>query len=93
MALYEEGSLKANLDGGDGSCLSKLLYLVANVNAYIIQDEPGIKYLLWDGMPRKGSSLAKHLGLSGYLISMEKELQAFMLCDWLLWSSEWGSCL
>ena len=36
MALYEEGSLKANLDGGDGSCLSKLLYFMASVNAHIL---------------------------------------------------------
>jgi hypothetical protein len=29
---------------------------------HLTQGEPGIKYLLWEGMPKKESSLAKHSG-------------------------------
>ena len=43
---------------------------------HLTQGEPGIKYLLQEGMPRKGSSLAK-------------SLEPHQLHDQLLWSSQW----
>jgi hypothetical protein len=62
-ALYYEGPSPAViLDEEDSPCLSKLLYLLYGrcECIHITQGEPEIKYLLQEGMPRKGSSLAKH---------------------------------
>lgn len=58
------------LDEGDSPCLSKLF--IRGRWGYIpfTQDEPKIKYLLQEGMPRKGCSLAT-LRAPRYLISME----------------------
>ena len=39
---------------------------------YFIEGEPSIIYLLWEKIPRKGSSLAEGTRLSRYLTSMEK---------------------
>jgi hypothetical protein len=58
---------------------------------HLTKVEPGIKYLLWEGMPRKGSSLAKHSGLSSYLIGMENSrfLCSVTDCHGLLSRASW----
>jgi hypothetical protein len=40
--------------------------------------EPGIKYLLKEGIPRKGSPLPEGSELSRYLIIMEKNFRSYV---------------
>jgi hypothetical protein len=55
----------------DSPCLSKLFYLMVDVNAYTLLRVNQIKHLLQEEIPRKGSSLAEHWGLSRYLVSIK----------------------
>lgn len=70
MALYDEGLPQRSLMQ---KCpyFFKLFYLMEDMNVYILLRVKLIKYLLCEGMPTKGSSLAEHSGLSRYLINME----------------------
>lgn len=52
---------KVILDKDDELCLNCFIHGGCECTR-LSQGEPGIKYLLKEGMPRKGSSLAKHSG-------------------------------
>ena len=57
---------------GDSPCLSKLFYLVVNVNAYtLLRVNQGLKPFFGKGCPGREAHWLNTPGLSGYLINME----------------------